>query len=113
MRQTIIDNGGQKHKGGRIWFTGKTWPDGCSEEWHEDMRFPIRSFPQQNLDQKHTYNIEDINDISKFLGISWQTSKDILFASTTTFIGLEWDLENRMVSLLEKKILKYHNAIAK
>ena len=111
MRQTIIDNGGQKQKGGRMWFTGETWPDGHSEEWHEDMQFPIKTFPQQNPNQTHAYDIQDIDDISKFLGIPWQISKDIPFATTTTFIGLEWDLKNKTVSLPEKKIQKYRKAI--
>lgn len=113
MRQTIIDNGGQKHRGGRIWFTGKTWSNDHSEEWHEDMRFPIKNLPQRNSGQTHAYDMGDIDSISEFLGIPWQVSKDLPFASSTTFIGLNWDLKEKTVSLPENKILKYRSAITK
>ena len=41
------------------------------------------------------------------LGIPWEKSKDLPFAFSTTYIGLQWDLTSLSVSLSHEKRLKY------
>jgi hypothetical protein len=45
------------------------------------------------------------------LGLIWETSKDIPFSTNPTFIGLEWDLQARTISLPQRKRDKYITAI--
>jgi hypothetical protein len=75
-RDFILTNGGQLHKGAQLWFTRKTWPNEVTEEWHEDMRFPIKCLPPRNQQQSHAYEIQDIDEISYQLGIPWQREKE-------------------------------------
>ncbi|KAF8626897.1 hypothetical protein AX17_006445 [Amanita inopinata Kibby_2008] len=100
--QTIIQNGGLKHKGGQQWFTGKTWPNDVVEEWHEDM----------HPDQAHTYELEDIDNFSSHLSIPWQWAKDVPFAEVFNFIGMHWDIPSKTVTLTESKVIKYQAAIS-
>lgn len=113
--QDIEQNGGQKHDGGRLWFQGQLMPNGQPEEFDEDANFPLRdlsnSSPRSKEDQKYTYCMADVDNISNQLGIPWETEKDVPFQSTVPFIGLLWDLENRTVSIPGPKREKYLAAI--
>jgi len=111
MRLEIIDNRGRQQQGGRIWYAGRTWSNGRIEEWHEDMHFPIKNFSPKELDQTHAYTMDDIDDVSTYLGIPWKRSKDVPFADVVEYIGLRWDLQARTVSLLQRKLDKYKRAI--
>ncbi|KAF4622148.1 hypothetical protein D9613_009325 [Agrocybe pediades] len=58
------------------------------------------------------YNMEDVDDLSRHLGIPWESSKDVPFSSAALYIGLLWDLSTSSVSLSPKKTEKYLAAIA-
>ena len=45
------------------------------------------------------YTMEDVDSVSSKLGISWERSKDIPFASKVPFIGFDWDLETKTIHL--------------
>ena len=47
--------------------------------------------------------MEDVDAISTWLGVPWECSKDIPFQSVAPFIGFDWDLDNKRVTLQEKK----------
>lgn len=102
---------GQRHNGGRLWYGGTIFPDGTLDEHVEDCRFPCIDLsahsPRSIEDQQYTYNFDDIDQVSDALGIPWEHSKDTPFASSTTYIGLQWDLETLMVSLGIEKRKKY------
>ena len=106
---------GQLHQGGRLWFGGSAFPDGTLDEHVEDCCFPCLDLSSQSPrsleDSLYTYNFDDIDSISSVLGIPWERSKDLPFASSTTYIGLKWDLEDLSVSLNPEKRLKYADAI--
>ena len=58
----------------------------------------------------YTYNFDDIDVISQKLGIPWEILKDRSFASSTTYIGFDWDIETYQVSLAATKKNKYLEA---
>jgi hypothetical protein len=97
--------------GSRLWFPGKTWPDGTQEEWPEDMRFPLQNLPPKMPNQEHAYTLEDIDDYSAHLGIPWQLPKDLPFATANAYLGFLWDLDVRTVTLTQKKKEKYLAAL--
>ena len=55
--------------------------------------------------------MEDIDAISSQLGIPWERSKDILLGKNIPFIGFDWDLKGKTVSLQEKMKEKYQTAV--
>ena len=55
-------------------------------------------------------NFDDIDTLSWELGIPWEISKDQPFASCTTYIGFDWDIETGQVSLGAAKKDKYLQA---
>ena len=55
--------------------------------------------------------MEDVDAISTRLGVPWERSKDIPFQSVVPFIGFDWDLDNKRVTLQEKKKKKYLGAL--
>jgi len=102
------------HKGGRFWFKGEMLPNDQFEEFAEDMSTPL-----QDLSVKHgetsnstyAYLMEHVDVISAKLDIPWERSKDVPFGSITPFIGFNWDIEKKIVSLQEKKKVKYRSAV--
>ena len=111
----VLANGGKYHEGGRIWYRGNILPDGQIEEFDEDFSFPLSDLSSSSLrspeDAQFTYNIQDIDKLSNELGIPWKTSKDVPFTSTITYLGFVWDLNNKTVTLSQKKKDKYLDAI--
>lgn len=108
--------GGARHSGGRLWFGGAELPDGSTDEFVEDMRFPIRDLstasPRSDNDAQFSYCLADVDAVSSSLGIPWQLEKDQPFSSAFPFTGFLWNLEgSRTVSIPEKKALKYVAAI--
>lgn len=101
--------------GSRIRYGGTHFEDGTLDEFDEDCKFPFTdhsgSSPRSAEDMLYTYNFDDIDKVSERLGIPWELSKDLPFASTTTYIGFVWDLANLTVSLGEAKKTKYLLAI--
>ena len=112
----ILRNGARIQTGSRYWYKGDIMPDGRIEEFDDDNTFPIldlsASSPRSPADADYSYAITDIDAFSLPLGIPWEPTKDIPFSSVAPFIGFEWDLASRTVSLLLKKCKKYLAAIA-
>ncbi|OBZ73015.1 hypothetical protein A0H81_06637 [Grifola frondosa] len=107
--------GGRHHDGGRIWFGGDSLPDGRTEEFDEDMCFPIRDLssrsPRSAEDSAYTYNLRDVDEISEELGIPWQKSKDIPFTNEFPYTGFRWNISEQTVSIPPEKKSKYLAAI--
>lgn len=112
----ISHNGARIQTGSRYWYKGDVMPDGRIEEFDDDNTFPILdlslSSPRSPADINYSYAITDIDAFSLPLGIPWEPTKDIPFGPVAPFIGFEWDLASRTVSLLPKKCKKYLAAIA-
>lgn len=53
----------------------------------------------------------DIDRVSDTLGIPWEHRKDIPFQNTITYIGFEWNIEAREVSIPQAKKQKYLSSI--
>ena len=108
---TDIMSRGQHQDGGRIWFGGRTFEDGTLEEWDKDCVFPCRDLSNLSArsteDALYTYNFNNIDTLSQELGIPWETAKDQPFASSTTYIGFDWDIEASKVSLGNNKKDRY------
>ena len=102
---------GQNQDGGRLWYGGNSFPDGTLNEHVEDCEFPCADLssasPHSFEDSLYTYNFDDIDSFSDTLGIPWEKAKDLPFASSTTYIGLQWDLSSLTVSLSLEKRSKY------
>jgi hypothetical protein len=109
-----ITTRGQHQQGGRLWFGGRVFEDGTTEQFDEDCRFPCKDLSLRTArspeDSLYTYNFDDIDFFSHELGIPWELSKDMPFASTTTYIGFDWNIETYQVSLGSKKKEKYLRA---
>ena len=110
----IEENGGRQQNGGRYWYKGERLPSDQIEEFAEDMSEPLRnlvSHRKETLDPQYAYSMDDVDEISFRLGIPWERSKDVPFGNVTPFIGFDWDLEGKTVSLQEKKKDKYRDAV--
>ena len=115
-RTRIERNGGMLQKGGRFWFKGKVLPNDQVEEFAEDMAMLLRdlsSLQKETMITEYAYSMKDVDDISARLGVPWERSKDIPFATIVPFIGFDWDLEKKTVSLQTKKKDKYLDAAEK
>jgi len=113
----IFAKDGIHQSGSRLWY-GDTCPDsGQIEEWSEDCSNPLRDLSEHSPRSEHNklfaYCLQDINDLSRKLGILWELLKDQLFKSSTIYIGFLWDIKLRIVSLSPEKIEKYLLAIHK
>ena len=113
--QTISKHGGRTHEGSRIWYRGDTMPDGCSEEYDEDMVFPLHDFSNTSTcsptDVFYTYADTDIDLISEELSIPWESSKTIPFATVVPYLGFLWDLDTHTVAIPTEKKARYLSAI--
>ena len=100
-------------KGGRFWFKGKRQSDDRCEEFVEDMSLPLRnlSIRGELATPGYAYAMEDVDEISDRLGIPWERSKDVPFGRAVPFIGFDWDIEEKRVSLQQKKREKYRKAV--
>ncbi|KAK1216929.1 hypothetical protein PQX77_020428 [Marasmius sp. AFHP31] len=115
LHQQITARGGRHHTGGRFWNDGDLLLDGRIKEFDKDMQFPVHdlsiSLPRSTHNALFTYNLEDVNHVLKTLGLPWELTKDHLFAPVVLFTGFNWDLETKLVSLLQKKQEKYLEAV--
>lgn len=114
-RLRIEANGGRRQSGGRYWFDAGKMPSGRTEEHDDSMRFPVCDLsgqsPRSSNDVRFSYCMADIDAVSDPLGIPWEKSKDIDFASEFPFTGLVWNIATRSVSLSEEKKSRYLDAI--
>ena len=115
LRHTDLSEQGQFHQGGRLWYGGHSFPDGTLDEHVEDCQFPCQDLssqsPRSPEDSLYTYNFHDIDKLSDILGIPWEKSKDQPFSTSTSYIGLKWDLDRLEVALTAEKRQKYSLAI--
>ena len=112
----IQENSGKLQRGGRHWYKGSDLPSDLAEAFAKDMAEPLKDLSTGHEDLENgeqCYLTEDIDEISSRLGIPWEKSKDIPFGPKVPFIGFDWDLEAKTVSLQSKKKEKYVNAVAK
>lgn len=110
----IAENGGRLQKGGRYWYKGDALPNDRVEEFAEDMSKPLRDLSSRRAEEEsseYAYSMEDVDAISTRLGVPWERSKDVPFGKVVPFIGFNWDLERKTVTLQEKKRVKYRDAV--
>jgi len=82
-------------------------------KWVDDFIFFC--YPKRRLsngDYVYTYDESLIWDTAEELGWPWALDKFIPFAFVFLYIGFLWDLENKLVSLPEKKKEKYRAKLA-
>jgi len=112
-RKVILENGGKLQTGGRIWYKGKILAETGAEQFAENLAFPIRhARDHPNSDTIYGYGFDEIDELTKPLGIPWEASKDIHFSHVVPFVGFAWDLERKRVALPESKKEKYIQAIS-
>ena len=82
-------------------------PDGCLEEFDEDMAAPLCNFANTSAcspdDASFTYADVDIDLLSEELGIPWESSKMILFAMVVPYLSFLWDLDACTVAVPTEK----------
>ena len=114
-KESIDAFGGKHHSGGRIWYGGRIQTNGETEEFDEDMSFPIQDLSGKSArspsEEHFSCNLDDIDNLSAQLGIPWEREKDQPWSPTITFTGFVWDIEKKTVALSEKKRTKYLEAI--
>lgn len=106
-RKNILKQGGRHQAGGRIWFGGGMLQDGRTEEFAENMQFPLQTLTEGEF----PYSLKDIDRVSEELGISWELQKDVDFSPSVVFTGMLWNIEDFTVALAETKQAKYLAAV--
>jgi len=90
-------------------------PDGCPEEFDEDMATPLCDLSDTSAcsphDARFAYADKDIDLLSDELGIPWETSETIPFGAVVPYLSFVWDLDMRTVAIPVEKKLKYLNVI--
>ena len=114
-RDEIQAAGGRRQSGSRVWYGGKDLPSGSPEEFDENCSTPLldltRSPSGPIEDRGFHYTASHIDEVSTRLGIRWEPSKTIPFATEVPYLGFRWDLHARRVYLPEEKRAKYLAAI--
>ena len=107
-RGTITENGGELQNGGRLWYKGQSSPEVGEEHFAEDLSFPLKHVRLTSMDStSYPYDFGDIDAITTPLGIPWEKAKDIRFGYVVPFIGFNWNLVDKTVSLPQSKKEKY------
>ena len=111
----IQAHGGRRQEGSRLWYGGKTLPNGSAEEFDEDCSTLLQdladSSPRSPEDLRFTYADADIDALSTRLGIRWQSSKSVPFGIEVPYLGFRWNLRTQKVHLPDEKKAKYLAAI--
>ena len=82
--------------------------DGCLEEFDNDNSSPLRDLSASTSPScQFTYNDTDIDHISDYLAIPWDDLKTVPFGSVIPYLGLNWDLDAKVVTLPDPKKHKY------
>lgn len=114
-RDWIQSVGGEHHTGGRLWYGGYCQESDFFQEFAEDCAFLLADHsgdsPRSAVDSQYAYNMDDVDRVSVRLGIPWEPSKDLPFASEFSFTGFSWNLATKTVALTERKRVKYVDAI--
>ena len=111
----ILAHGARRQEGGRVWYGGKSMPNGRAEEFDEDCSVQILNLagtsPRTPEEQIFAYAEVDIDRLSDRLGIRWEATKSVPFGVEVPYLGFTWNLHDRTVCLLDAKRLKYLAAI--
>ena len=75
-------------------------------KWVDDFIF-FRYPTNNTLPRQYSYDEHFIDTIAADLGWPWAPKKHCPFASTFTYIGMTWDLHNKMVFFSQKKKDRY------
>jgi len=95
-----------------IWISEGVTPILKYEDDLNCFRFPVQDGPFSNNGLCYAYDRASMLSRISSLNVPWHPDKgDLVFSSTTTFLGLLWDLENHHVSLPEHKRLKFLNRV--
>lgn len=98
-----------------IFFRRDEFPNGCLQESSEDFVLPIRDLsaptPRTPIESSFAYGDQDLDDLSLALAIPWKDAKSSPFAETVVYLGFEWDITKKRVSLPHQKKIKYLKAI--
>ena len=91
-----------------IWIAEGVKPILKYEDDLNIFRYPVPDGQFKEGQHAYAYDREEILRRIEPLKIPWHPEKgDPFFSSSTTFIGMLWDLENRRVSLPERKRKKF------
>ena len=91
-----------------IWIAEGVKPVLKYEDDLNILRYPIPDGTFIDGQYRYAYNRDEILHRIAPLRVPWHPEKgDPYFSSTTTFIGMLWDLDNRRVSLPEQKRKKF------
>jgi hypothetical protein len=77
-------------------------------KWADDFNFwcyPIRSSPSGSFE--YSYDESLIWNMAEELGWPWSPKKHFPFSTSFTYLGFEWDLERRTVTIGDAKCAKY------
>jgi len=113
--KTIAKNGGRIQSGSRYWYQGETMPNDLPAEFDEDAASSIKDYSATSIrsanDAFFTYCDADIDALSEKLGIPWEASKTIPFNDSVPYLGFDWNLSLRTVSITPAKRAKYKAAV--
>jgi len=91
-----------------IWIAEGVKPVLKYEDDLNILRYPIPDGTFIDGQYRYAYDRDEILHRIAPLRVPWHPEKgDPYFSSTTTFIGMLWDLDNRRVSLPEQKRKKF------
>lgn len=91
-----------------IWITEGVKPILKYEDDLNIFRYPVQDGQFKEGHYSYAYDREEILHRIAPLKVPWHPEKgDPFFSSSTTFIGMLWDLENHRVSLPEQKRKKF------
>lgn len=114
--QALSGKHGRQKLCSRIFFRGDLFPDGRMQEFSEDFKFPLLDLtgptPAVHCDLGFAYGDEHLDALSSDLAVPWHADKTTSFASRVVYLGFEWDLVRKTVSLPSSKKAKYKAAIA-
>jgi hypothetical protein len=114
----IADPKGKIWLGTRLWWDTGNLSDGRPMELLESYDYGLQDLAAQSNKMRTAHNAQfgysfaDITWISDQLGVIFSTDKDVQFALSAPFMGLDWDVQAKTVGVPKKKHLKYQGAIA-
>lgn len=114
--KSIDRAGGTQRERARIFYPGRTLPDGSHEEFDDDMVSPLRDLQRNQSSQMldtpvFAYDDAHIDAITNPLGVHWVAAKHLPWTFKPVYLGFEWDLQARTVALPGAKKAKYLQAL--
>ena len=91
----------------RRYFSGPALPDSTQPQYDENFQFPLKHISSRFF----SYSEHDVDVFSQSIGLPWKPEKTQPFSSCVTYLGFDWDLNSRTVSLSPAKRIKYLQAL--